>query len=78
MRGESVAGISASNWDGKQQERQQEKQASPTQQQTAQAMRTVNINLGGKRTSIHVAGDADVHNVERLLREIANDAERAA
>ena len=39
---------------------------------------TVNININGKRTSIGVANDADAHNLERLLREIANDAGRAA
>lgn len=39
---------------------------------------TVNINLNGKRTSIGVGSAADAHQLERLLREIANDAERAA
>ena len=39
---------------------------------------TVNITLGGKRTQIGVTDAASAHSLETLLREIANDQERAA
>ena len=48
-----------------------------TQRSTAQGITTVNINLNGKRTALNMADATSAHQLENLLREIANDQERA-